>query len=179
MQCLSPTDRTIVPGRFRAHAAARLAPTSPFASSSNNASSASSASNGRHPFSLRAASSSSSGGGGRSTALLTPTKRRRRLSTRRDLRSNKDQQQQQVNERTWLLRPSRDRVESWLDAWWKRWLVLVIVPSLIVSNVCANTSGACAHPNHVTLTMYALTYFLIFWDGAIGLVSLAITLKWR
>lgn len=35
-------------------------------------------------------------------------------------------------ERGWLLRPSRRRVEGWLEAWWRRWAVLVGIPCLFV-----------------------------------------------
>lgn len=38
------------------------------------------------------------------------------------------------DERSWLLlRPGRKRVESWLENWWRRWLVLVGVPCVFVS----------------------------------------------
>ena len=135
-----PADRTIVPGRFRAHAAAarpsRLNPFNQPTTTGSNSSTPSSSSGGPHQHLHNLGPN---GGRTGNTAGLTPTKRRlRRLSTRRDPLNVKEQQQ--ANERTWLLRPSRDRVESWLDAWWKRWLVLVIVPSVIVSELVGKKS---------------------------------------
>lgn len=125
------TERLIVPGRFRAHTAAATAGPS----RSNTADS---------PTVLSKGIAASHRHAGRSSlppqAPRTPTRRRRRPSTRIQHEFTRDQSHQQqqhggnaASERTWLLRPSRDRVETWLDAWWKRWLVLVIVPSVIVS----------------------------------------------
>ncbi|CAD6581455.1 MAG: hypothetical protein CYPHOPRED_001578 [Cyphobasidiales sp. Tagirdzhanova-0007] len=99
-------DRLIVPGRFRAHAHRQ---------------------NG---------TSSTAGKGGRARGSApatprTPTRRRRRRLSQR-FRTSDDREGPHVNERTWLLRPSRERVETWLDAWWKRWLVMVLVPSCIL-----------------------------------------------
>lgn len=72
------------------------------------------------------------GATGSSSHPVTPTRRRnRRLSSQRAPGSAGGGGA--LSERAWLLRPTRDRVETWLDAWWKRWLVLVIVPSCIVS----------------------------------------------
>ncbi|KAK4704473.1 hypothetical protein P7C70_g1740, partial [Phenoliferia sp. Uapishka_3] len=44
-----------------------------------------------------------------------------------------------VNERSWLLRPGRQRVEGWLEAWWRRWAVLVGIPCLVVSSLSRRT----------------------------------------
>ncbi|KAK4057154.1 hypothetical protein OIO90_001649 [Microbotryomycetes sp. JL221] len=42
------------------------------------------------------------------------------------------------DETSWLLlRPSRRRVDKWLDNWWRRWWILVGVPCLIVWAWCA------------------------------------------
>ena len=75
------------------------------------------------------------GGAGSSSNPVTPTRRRnRRLSSQRAPGSaGAGGGGGALSERAWLLRPTRDRVETWLDAWYKRWLVLVIVPSCIVS----------------------------------------------
>jgi hypothetical protein len=43
----------------------------------------------------------------------------------------------EADEGSWLLiglRPSRKRVEGWLDSWWKRWCILVLVPSVMVGD---------------------------------------------
>ena len=70
-------------------------------------------------------------GAASSSNPVTPTRRRnRRLSSQRAPGSAGGGGA--LSERAWLLRPTRDRVETWLDAWYKRWLVLVIVPSCIV-----------------------------------------------
>jgi hypothetical protein len=126
------TDRLIIPGRFRAHAAgpsqAKAATASPSSPTKQLPSNGQSRAYRRPP------------GPSTSSSPLTPAparQRRRRPSTRRvDEFARGDgtsSNQTPANERTWLLRPSRDRVETWLDAWWKRWLVLVVLPSVIVS----------------------------------------------
>lgn len=40
--------------------------------------------------------------------------------------------QVESSERSWLLRPGRERVEGWLGNWWRRWAVLVGIPCIMV-----------------------------------------------
>ncbi|KAM0753032.1 hypothetical protein T439DRAFT_311710 [Meredithblackwellia eburnea MCA 4105] len=52
--------------------------------------------------------------------------------SRRERLAEEDNQDEEPNERTWLLRPGRERVEWWLESWWRRWAVLVAIPCLVV-----------------------------------------------
>lgn len=98
---------TYVPGRFHAHAL----PTG-----------------SRSPTATRAAS-----------ALLSPALPRpqRRGVTRRATQNENRDEDGGRGERSWLLRPGRERVESWLETWWRRWAVLVGVPCVVVWCWCS------------------------------------------
>lgn len=110
--CRRAEAPTYVPGRFHAHAL----PTG-----------------SRSPTATRAAS-----------ALLSPALPRpqRRGVTRRATQNENRDEDGGRGERSWLLRPGRERVESWLETWWRRWAVLVGVPCVVVSTFLP-LSSAC------------------------------------
>ena len=122
-----PADHLVVPGRFRVHAHPGTSTPQAGSNNSNAPSDAQLEQSARRLLGYSTLPPSSG------AHQQQPQPRRRRLLSQRE---REQQQQQLVNERTWLLRPSRERVETWLDAWWKRWMLLVIVPSAIV-RVCA------------------------------------------
>lgn len=126
---LCADNHLIVPGRFRAHA--HQASTSKH-QNSPTAANPEDRRNGRSKSSETGYRRSDPGRAGSAEAPSPSTPRRRRRPSQRfqDGRNGLKN-----NERTWLLRPSRDRVEVWLDSWWNRWLILVIIPSIIVSRV--------------------------------------------
>lgn len=124
-------NHLIVPGRFRA----RLA----VVNGDSNGLQRVSAYGTHYPGSsspVVTAAASRRGGRKRTTSNRLKRIRTTASEEERDTTTNPTPSRRQADERTWLLRPSRDKVETWLDAWWKRWVVLVLVPSLIVS--CTN-----------------------------------------
>ncbi|GAA93505.1 uncharacterized protein L969DRAFT_18792 [Mixia osmundae IAM 14324] len=71
---------------------------------------------------------------------LTSQSRRRLGSVSRRLSHVAPEDVPEDDERTWLLvglRPGPQQVHRWLNAWWRRWAILVLVPCLIIWIWCA------------------------------------------
>lgn len=74
--------------------------------------------------------------------LASSTRRpQRRGVSRRPLVEDRAPDGETLGERSWLiLRPGRERVELWLETWWRRWAVLVGIPCVFVSTSSSITS---------------------------------------
>ncbi|KAK4051441.1 hypothetical protein OIV83_002925 [Microbotryomycetes sp. JL201] len=84
----------------------------------------------------RRTASGSQEGFGNPKALFSPARgggKRRFVRAMNDGDDDQGQTGEDREETSWLLlRPSKTRVDRWLDAWWRRWFILVGVPCLIV-----------------------------------------------
>lgn len=71
----------------------------------------------------------------------SPPPRRRRVTSIRDRNWERERERERLRpNRHWLnnlIRPPRELVEGWLDSWWKRWIALAGLPSLVVWIWCA------------------------------------------
>lgn len=85
------------------------------------------------------------------SGLMAGPRQYKRGVTRRPFLSGEEEED---NERSSLLRPDRERVEGWLEAWWKRWAVLVGIPCLVVriSGLCRSL-GTAGRPKELTCSL--------------------------
>ncbi|KAM0789179.1 hypothetical protein ACM66B_000027 [Microbotryomycetes sp. NB124-2] len=88
----------------------------------------------------RTASGFQDSGGPAARMFLSPNSRRKRRLVRaiNDTEDGPTRQGDEREETSWLLlRPSKTRIDKWLDTWWRRWFFLVGLPCLIVWAWCA------------------------------------------